>query len=431
MKVGKQVIRWCGAMLRTTKSVKEQRVDGNWCVVVILTHLRYTLLGFERNYQIKIPSKQINQKRLYSTKKTCHGNNISVNNLCETNELTLLSKPWFVTGFADGEGSFIIAIRKAPINITGWRSPSRPYYTKSTPRSNNLSINNLSLLEDGINKLEPWFVTGFVDGEGCFLINIYRDKSFNTGWRVKLFLQINLHKKDRRARSARRSSPEEGADLVLMEQIEKFSGVGKIYKYDSDAIRYLVYSVKDLQVIIKHLDEYLLHTKKRADFELWKKAFELIQNKEHLTAQGIQKIVAIKASLNLGISDELKAAFPATVPVQRPDVENILNRDPYWLAGFTSAEGCFLIRVYKAKTKIGVAVKLVFQLTQHTRDEQLMKSLIEYFDCGNLYKDGDAFEYRVEKFSDIQNKIIPFTASRFFFFKFLKEKKIIKIESWE
>jgi hypothetical protein len=55
-----------------------------------------------------------------------------------------------------------------------------------------------------------------------------------------------------------------------------------------------------------------------------------------------------------------------------------------------------------------VAVKLIFQLTQHTRDEQLMRSLIEYFDCGNLYKDREAFEYRVEKFSDIENKIIPF-----------------------
>ena len=55
-----------------------------------------------------------------------------------------------------------------------------------------------------------------------------------------------------------------------------------------------------------------------------------------------------------------------------------------------------------------MAVKLIFQLTQHNRDEQLMRSLIEYFDCGNLYKDREAFEYRVEKFSDIENKIIPF-----------------------
>jgi len=42
--------------------VKEQRVDGSWhnrC-------LRCTLMGFERNYQVKIPSKQINKYREYT-----------------------------------------------------------------------------------------------------------------------------------------------------------------------------------------------------------------------------------------------------------------------------------------------------------------------------------------------------------------------------
>jgi len=62
---------------------------------------------------------------------------------------------------------------------------------------------------------------------------------------------------------------------------------GKIYKNkNSDSIQYQVSSVKDLQLIQKHFEKYPLHTKKRADFELWKKAFDLIQNKEHLTPQG-------------------------------------------------------------------------------------------------------------------------------------------------
>ena len=33
-------------------------------------------------------------------------------------------------------------------------------------------------------------------------------------------------------------------------------------------------------------------------------------NKEHNTIEGIQKIVNIKASLNLGLSNDLKEAFP-------------------------------------------------------------------------------------------------------------------------
>jgi hypothetical protein len=38
-------------------AVKEQRADGHECVS--LMHLRYALMGFERNYQIRIPSNQL------------------------------------------------------------------------------------------------------------------------------------------------------------------------------------------------------------------------------------------------------------------------------------------------------------------------------------------------------------------------------------
>ena len=40
--------------------VKEQRVDGSYFSLSIHEKLRYTLMGFERNYRIKIPSKQLN-----------------------------------------------------------------------------------------------------------------------------------------------------------------------------------------------------------------------------------------------------------------------------------------------------------------------------------------------------------------------------------
>lgn len=37
-----------------------------------------------------------------------------------------------------------------------------------------------------------------------------------------------------------------------------------------------------------------------------------------------------------------------------------------------------------------------------------MRSLIEYLDCGKIYKDKESYVYRVNKFLDINNKIIPF-----------------------
>lgn len=43
---------------------------------------------------------------------------------------------------------------------------------------------------------------------------------------------------------------------------------------------------------------------------------------EHLTFEDLQKIVAIKASLNLGLSPQLKSAFPNIIPIPKPLVES-------------------------------------------------------------------------------------------------------------
>jgi len=45
-------------------------------------------------------------------------------------------------------------------------------------------------------ELDPNFVTGFVDDEGCFTVTITRDPINKTGWRVKPAFEIGLHKKD-------------------------------------------------------------------------------------------------------------------------------------------------------------------------------------------------------------------------------------------
>ena len=47
-------------------------------------------------------------------------------------------------------------------------------------------------------KLDPWFVTGFCDGEASFSVSIYIDKRIKgrVGWVVKPSFQISLHSRD-------------------------------------------------------------------------------------------------------------------------------------------------------------------------------------------------------------------------------------------
>jgi hypothetical protein len=50
---------------------------------------------------------------------------------------------------------------------------------------------------------------------------------------------------------------------------------------------------------------------------------------------------------------------------------------------------------------------LVFKLTQHTKDEQLIRSLVDYLECGKVYVNGTMVDYIVTKLTDITDKIVP------------------------
>lgn len=68
-----------------------------------------------------------------------------------------------------------------------------------------------------------------------------------------------------------------------------------------------------------------------------------------------------------------------------------------------------MVKIKPSKTKLGEAVHLEFQITQHIRDETLMKMFVSYFKAGKNNNSGDAaIDFRVAKSSDIQDKILPF-----------------------
>jgi len=205
--------------------------------------------------------------------------------------------------------------------------PFRRYYSKK-PDFPHLSVKSNI-------QLNPFWVTGFVYGEGCFTsyarfmyiymssharlgcvylsihaartiyihktINIYKDKNLKVGWRVRLFFLIGLHVKDK----------------ALLETIKNFFGVGNIYSASESSVQYQVSSINDIKVIINHFDKYKLITNKRADFMLFKEVYNLIFNKEHLTTDGLHKIVAIRTSLNWSLTVQLTAAFPTILPSLR------------------------------------------------------------------------------------------------------------------
>ena len=260
----------------TPNIVKEQRVDGSYFGSILYPKLRYTLMGFERNYRIKIPSKQLNIKK-FST------------------------------------------------------------------------FNSLS-------NVNPWFLTGLIDGEGSFTIITDKNNKRTLGWRVQSKFQIGLHKRD----------------LSLLFQIQQFlGGIGSIYIHPTrNIVNYSVDSIKDLAILINHFEKYPLLTQKAADFILFKQVVKLINNKAHLSIEGLHQIINIKASMNLGLSDMLKSEFSKFTPVERPVINTENIPDPNWIAGFVTGEGSFDVNIPQSTHKIGYRVQLRFRITQHEAEQR-------------------------------------------------------------
>lgn len=198
-------------------------------------------------------------------------------------------------------------------------------------------------------------------------------------------------------------------DQAILENIKSFFNVGNIHK-GKTSVSYMVTSLSDLEVIIDHFDKYPLITKKSSDFILFKQAFELIKIKEHLNIEGVQKLVNIRASMNRNVPDNFKDSFTSILPAPRVEVLPPNFIAPEWIAGFTTAEGCFLIKLWNSKAyKAGVGIRLAFTITQHVRDIELLRCLIKELGCGRIVSrpNVSTVELEVTKLSDLTEKIIP------------------------
>jgi hypothetical protein len=76
--------------------------------------------------------------------------------------------------------------------------------------------------EENNNVLHPYYVTGFTDGEGCFLINIRPNSRLKTGYSIELVFKITLHSRDK----------------ALLEKFQTFFGVGTVTARSDGYVQY-------------------------------------------------------------------------------------------------------------------------------------------------------------------------------------------------
>lgn len=141
--------------------------------------------------------------------------------------------------------------------------------------------------------LNPHYIVGFVDGEGCFSVTI--NKNANRLPEVRLIFEIELR----------------GDDEPILHQIKERLGCGNIYHLQYE--RYIkwqphaklkVSNFPDIwNKVIPFFERYTLQAKKRHQFNKFCQVAELIKRKEHLTPAGVEQIRYIRQRDSLDALD--------------------------------------------------------------------------------------------------------------------------------
>ncbi len=133
-----------------------------------------------------------------------------------------------------------------------------------------------------MEKLNPFYITGFTEGEGSFYVGILPRK-MNTGWEVRPSFSLSQNEKDK----------------VLVSSLIDFFGCGFVRPSKVDqTVKFEVRSLKDLQdKIIPHFEKYQLIGRKQNDFIAFKKAVKIMSKNKHLENEGLKEIIFLALSM--------------------------------------------------------------------------------------------------------------------------------------
>lgn len=240
--------------------------------------------------------------------------------------------------------------------------------------------------------LNPHWVTGFTDAEGCFSINIIETKKGTKS--ISSTYKIALDYKD----------------IEIQSKQKDYFGIGQISIHKNEA-RFEINGYHNaLLYVIPHFDKYPLNSQKQADYILWKQIVLLLKSRTHLTDSGFKKCLSLKANLNKGLSDKWYRLFPNLIPVPRPipsTTKQVVNPD--WQSGFIAGDGSLIIKISKNNNcKNGHQIQGSLNISLHKRDLPQLYAVASHLKCGNVYEDkGDTCRFVINDYSSLKSIILP------------------------
>jgi hypothetical protein len=133
-------------------------------------------------------------------------------------------------------------------------------------------------------KLEGWYVTGLVEGEGCFSVSFNLRRKFSAGIETRLSFSLSLNKEN----------------LELIKALREFFECGGIrYSKFDRTYKFEVRSIKDLrEKIIPHFKKFPLQGEKRRDFETFEKICDMVARNLHLSRKSLPEIIELAYQMN-------------------------------------------------------------------------------------------------------------------------------------
>ena len=133
--------------------------------------------------------------------------------------------------------------------------------------------------------LDGKWITGFVDGEGCFHVGINKHLDMTSGYQVLPEFTVVQHKRD----------------VQVLYALKAFFGCGVVRNNHGDRMAYRVRGKEDLlECIIPFFEKHPLKTKKRVDFMKFRRVLLIMKAGDHLTKKGVEEARRIAGQMNRG-----------------------------------------------------------------------------------------------------------------------------------
>ena len=128
------------------------------------------------------------------------------------------------------------------------------------------------------------YISGYVDGEGCFSISFSKREKFIVGFETKPSFSV--------------SQNEDRAQILFL--MQKVFECGFMRRdYSDKTLKYEVRSLSDLvDKIIPHFEKYPLLSEKQKDFEFFKQVCFLMQRNLHRNEKGLLRIMNLAFQMN-------------------------------------------------------------------------------------------------------------------------------------